>query len=85
MKEVDRRNQHASCTPFVGEVADRAARQSPGFLTLPKLEALSDGELFAIIRGEPFAHIGETDRPLISPPHAVKQHARGFTRRFHSM
>ena len=42
------------------------------------VEALSDAELFAIIRGEPFAHSDETSQRLISPPLATKQHARGY-------
>jgi hypothetical protein len=36
------------------------------------VEVLSDRELFAIVRGGPFAPIDGTNRPLISPPHASK-------------
>jgi hypothetical protein len=36
------------------------------------VEVLSDHELFAIIRGEPFAPIDGANRPLIGPPHAAK-------------
>jgi hypothetical protein len=36
------------------------------------VETLSDRELFAIIKGEPFASIDETNPRLNSPPHAAK-------------
>ena len=55
----------------IKEIADRldgrcASTTERGHVPL---EALSDGELFAIIRGKPFA---ETKRPSISPPYAAK-------------
>jgi hypothetical protein len=36
------------------------------------MEVLSDRELFAIVRGEPFAPADEKNRRLISPPPAAK-------------
>jgi hypothetical protein len=47
MKKVDRRKQRASFMPFVGEVADRAARKSLGDSAEPLIVGFRKPRLIA--------------------------------------
>lgn len=55
----------------IGDRLDGKCAQTIERGDLP-VEMLSDRELFAIIRGQPFALIDETEWPLISPPLPAK-------------